>query len=217
MSNNLITNNENDEFSALFGRPTVCNNKNLDEVFGDFTLDEELSIKLDEISADLTVMMLEAKKNRTELAKSLGWKKSRITKILSGEENLTIKTIFLIAKKLDFDYDIVYRHPKQERAMQPWHSSSNKYLASVEVNHKNSPPLVIQSHHEVANDFSSGKQKNFYVSIDHDYAFFENNIIEVESTFIDHDFNITSLLKIEEDQRQVRTATTPEELIYEKI
>ena len=46
--------------------------------------------------------------NQNSLSELLGWKTSRMSKVLSGDSNLTLKTIFDICKALDFDFDIVF-------------------------------------------------------------------------------------------------------------
>lgn len=208
--NQIVQHEYSNDFSSLFDRSGEINEKTLDDVFGDFTLDDELALKLDEISADLTVMMLEAKKNRTELSELLGWKKSRITKILSGQENLTIKTIFLIAKKLGWDYDIKYRHPEQERPLQPWHSQEPPPV-SVDTQLQAWPTLIIQSHQEVKNDFARGVQRNMYISVMSDYASPNNDFIDFS-----FDSEVTAL-NLEPSTRidVITTAKIKKECIYE--
>lgn len=41
-----------------------------------------------------------------ELADKLGWKTSRVSKVLHGTSNLTLKTIFDVCEALETDFDV---------------------------------------------------------------------------------------------------------------
>mgnify|MGYP003584117598 FL=1 len=66
--------------------------------------------------------------NQNSLSELLGWKTSRMSKVLSGDSNLTLKTIFDICKALDFDFDIVFFNKNYSRPFfQPWEYSIEQY------------------------------------------------------------------------------------------
>ena len=44
-------------------------------------------------AADLTLLLHHAGKTCADLARALGWSRSRVTQVLSGQENLTVQTI----------------------------------------------------------------------------------------------------------------------------
>lgn len=65
--------------------------------------------KAQEISTALASAVHRAGLSRAQLAEKLGWKPSRVSKILTGSTNLTLKTIFQICQAIDLEFDVVLR------------------------------------------------------------------------------------------------------------
>jgi DNA-binding XRE family transcriptional regulator len=72
------------------------------------------------VAADLTVLLAQSGRTRSDLAKQLGWSRARVTQVLSGEGNLTIETVFAVAQALGQTFDIVFRKPDERRVPQAW-------------------------------------------------------------------------------------------------
>lgn len=95
----------------------------LNELFANLDIDphdEWLHHKRDDAAIVLTSMLWKAGMSRAELAKKLDWKPSRVTRALSGKENLTINTLAEIINAAGYDFDIRLRRRDEERAIQPW-------------------------------------------------------------------------------------------------
>jgi transcriptional regulator with XRE-family HTH domain len=54
---------------------------------------------------------------RAELAKKLDWKPSRVTKVLTGHSNLTLKTIFQVCHAIGLEFDVVLRKSNERAAV----------------------------------------------------------------------------------------------------
>lgn len=81
---------------------------------------DQFDEKKEQVANDLAALLAFSEVSRTELAEALSWKKSRISKVLSGNENLTLKTISEIVEKIDYDFDIIFRKKVNAPALQPW-------------------------------------------------------------------------------------------------
>lgn len=81
------------------------------------------SIKED-VAIALTSMLYHNGMSRTELCDRLGWKKSRVSKALSGKENLTLRTIYEIANAVGLRFDLVFNKVDEPRALQPWETKT---------------------------------------------------------------------------------------------
>jgi transcriptional regulator with XRE-family HTH domain len=91
-----------------------------DDIFSHLQPISAFDVKKDYIATQLAALMSFCEKSRSDMAEGLGWEKSRITRILSGENNLTIKTIWEFSSYLGFDYDVVFHSADQRRPQQPW-------------------------------------------------------------------------------------------------
>ena len=92
-------------------------------LFGDLIaahdgLAEEL--KSVEVAADLALLLHHAGKTRADLARALGWSRARVTQVLSGDGNLTVKTVAAVTKALGFTFDVAFRKVNERAAAQPW-------------------------------------------------------------------------------------------------
>ncbi len=77
-------------------------------------------------AADLTLLLHHAGKTRADLARALGWSRSRVTQVLSGQENLTVQTIAAVSKALGFAFDVAFRKAGALAVAQPWDASDSK-------------------------------------------------------------------------------------------
>lgn len=83
---------------------------------------DAFTLKKDEVGTDLASLVAFADKNRSSLAEVLGYKKSRVTRILSGLENLTLRTIHDVCKAVGYEFDITFRKKSEAKPLQPWQS-----------------------------------------------------------------------------------------------
>ena len=77
-------------------------------------------------AADLTLLLHHAGKTCADLARALGWSRSRVTQVLSGQENLTVQTIATVSKALGFTFDVAFRKAGALAVAQPWDTSDSK-------------------------------------------------------------------------------------------
>ena len=79
--------------------------------------DFRFEIKAQELSIELVKALAKTGKTQKELAEELGWKPSRLSKVLHGGSNLTLRTLFDLCEALEIDFDIQldgYSQLKQE-------------------------------------------------------------------------------------------------------
>lgn len=131
-----------------------------------FSDQDPVDIKKTAIASDFCSLIHYAELSRTELADKLDWKKSRLSKVLNGNENLTIKTMVELSQAIGYDFDINFHLSEVHRCLQPWEqnlldddntvfSLTKSYLDTFEI----------QSAIDVFNDISKGKQKDLYWSL----------------------------------------------------
>lgn len=82
--------------------------------------EEILRNKREDAGIELCGLLHQAGISRAELARQLDWKPSRVTRALSGNENLTLNTLTQIINATGMDYDLVFRKKGTCRAFQPW-------------------------------------------------------------------------------------------------
>lgn len=80
----------------------------------------KFDLKKGEIGADLASLIAFADLNQAQVATKLDWKESRVSRVLSGKENLTIKSIFDLTSTIDYEFDITFRKSGQSKPAQPW-------------------------------------------------------------------------------------------------
>lgn len=108
---------------------TSMKNRTLDitKLFANLDIDlheEWLHLKREDVAIVLTSMLGSAGMSRADLARKLDWKPSRVTRALSGKENLTINTLSEIVDAAGYDFDILLRKRCESRAFQPWEQQS---------------------------------------------------------------------------------------------
>ncbi|WP_312158877.1 helix-turn-helix transcriptional regulator [Acinetobacter sp.] len=78
-------------------------------------------------ASSLNALMLHSGKSRSEMAEICGISKGRITRILSGDSNLTIETICSFANSLGYDVDIAFYNSPMTKPYQPWNSGQLEF------------------------------------------------------------------------------------------
>lgn len=135
-------------------------------IFGD-TYDIDMSvIQMESIATDLVFLLKHSGLSRSELANKLDWKKSRVTKVLSGDENLTIKTITSVAECLGYGFDVVFYNENYDLPKQPWTIDREKRAIQPEVVYLE-PSIEIkrQKPEEVFKDLLVGEDASYYISV----------------------------------------------------
>ena len=92
-------------------------------LFGDLLKDDgalQAELSKTAVAADLAVLTARAGVSRTELAKRLGWSKARVSQVLGGNGNLTVKTIHAVTRALGHRFDVVFRTSHEARVPQAW-------------------------------------------------------------------------------------------------
>jgi len=94
-----------------------------------------LENKRQDVAITLTGMLDERQITFADLGRRLNWKRSRVSRALSGRENLTLNTIAEIVRAADLDFDLLVRFRGASRALQPWERSSmdNAALSQAET------------------------------------------------------------------------------------
>lgn len=83
-------------------------NKELAALWQESLEDEDFrfELKAQEVAVRLANAVAASGMTQKELADKLGWKTSRMSKVLHGASNLTLKTLVQVSEALDIDFDI---------------------------------------------------------------------------------------------------------------
>lgn len=142
----------------------------LDDMFADLPPLDPFEIKKEEVAALLAALMIHSGANRATLVERLDWEKSRLSHVLSGKANPTIKTIYEFARSLGFDFDLVFRCDDGHRPPQPWEAGSATYFTATTPILSPVIGFVVQTPEQIAEDVTNGKAKRFYISEVHQNA-----------------------------------------------
>lgn len=132
---------------------------NFFDAFSDIGQVDPLELKKDHLGAQMAALMVFSGKNRSELMEILGWKKSRVSNVLSGKCNLTIKTVWEFASSLGFDFDVVFHALGDSPQRQPW-NIEQKAFTWIPL-----PVIEMQTARQVACDLQGGNYKDYYFSL----------------------------------------------------
>jgi transcriptional regulator with XRE-family HTH domain len=88
--------------------------------------DFRFELKAQEVAVALAAIVAKTGMTQKDLADKLGWMPSRVSKILHGSTNLTLKTLFQLCEAVETDFDIQFGSV----------SDLKKELEIVEVKHK---------------------------------------------------------------------------------
>lgn len=86
-----------------------------------------IEVKKIQWASALNALMLHSGKTRSEMAETCNISKGRITRILSGDSNLTIETICSFAHSLGYDVDIAFYNSPTTKPFQPWNSGQYEF------------------------------------------------------------------------------------------
>ena len=83
-------------------------NKELADLWEESLQDEDFrfELKAQDIAVKLASAVAQSGMTQKELADKLGWKTSRMSKVLHGASNLTLKTMFQVCEALGIDFDV---------------------------------------------------------------------------------------------------------------
>jgi antitoxin component HigA of HigAB toxin-antitoxin module len=95
--------------------------------------DAWLSHKREDVGITLTGMLHAFSMSRADLARQLDWKPSRVTRALSGRENLTINSIAEIVHAVGLDFDLVLRERAQARGLHCWEDADHSETLMAKV------------------------------------------------------------------------------------
>lgn len=130
-------------------------------VFAELPYDAFEDFKKIEISVQLGALLSYAGKTRSEVASLMGVSKGRITALLSGDCNPTLKTVHDFCRALGYDFDLFFRVPAESPCAQPWDELE---VLPVLMDPQPRINLVAQSMEEVLADINMGIEKPIYVS-----------------------------------------------------
>jgi transcriptional regulator with XRE-family HTH domain len=117
-------------------------------------------IKKDEVATNLSALLSFSGKNRSEISEHLVWKRSRTSRLLSGKENPTIKTIFAFCAAIGYEFSIVFNKPNEKRRNQPWEYTDHKETVANDI-----IDVRIQSKDQAKLDITNGYNADFYISV----------------------------------------------------
>ncbi len=142
---------------------------------------EPEDIQKEVVAADLSMLLVHANCSRSQLAKDLGYTKSRISRILSGDENLTLKTLTKVADALGYTFDVIFHNEKYDQPKQPWHIDRlNKTVRAEPVFSKSQIEFKLQNSGEVFEDLMAGEDSPYYISINKNFDI--NKIESLQAT-----------------------------------
>jgi transcriptional regulator with XRE-family HTH domain len=85
-------------------------------------VDDELSRLITQLTNEITVHLREQGLTRAELASRMGVSPGRISQVLSGGENLTLRTLAALSTALDAQFDMQLSSRKPATHAGPGHS-----------------------------------------------------------------------------------------------
>lgn len=169
--------------------------------FFDFSDVDPVEVKKGAIANDLCALIAHEHLSRAKLARKLKWKPSRLTKVLSGEQNLTVKTITDIAVALEYDFRICFHKIHETIDVQPWEKKLRAIPKVVEQKKSSNNFLIwqVQTCDEVKEDIRADRAKDLYISVE----------VPVHST------NITKTINVQPEVKSIENrAHSIKDLIF---
>lgn len=153
--------------------------------FFDFSDVDPFFTKKNAVANELLALISHENISRKQLCESLDWAPSRLSKVLSGEQNITVKTITAISLALGYDFSIYFHKIHKKEMVQPWEKTS--YISNIsQVNtiseiKKYNINVHIQSKEDVMMDLLLGRGKESYLSVSVNEKAVKNREIEKKS------------------------------------
>jgi len=128
---------------------------------------EPEDIQMEVVAADLSMLLVHANCSRSQLATNLGYKKSRISRVLSGDENLTLKTLTKVTDALGYTFDVIFHNKNYDRPKQPWtidreNKKNTTHKQTIKPKIFN---LELQTGDQVVSDVLAGKESDKYIKV----------------------------------------------------
>ncbi|QCG54802.1 helix-turn-helix domain-containing protein [Salmonella enterica] len=153
--------------------------------FFDFSDVDPFFTKKNAVANELLALISHENISRKQLCESLDWAPSRLSKVLSGEQNITVKTITAISLALGYDFSIYFHKIHKKEMVQPWEKTS--YISNIsQVNtiseiKKYNINVHIQSKEDVMMDLLYGRGKESYLSVSVNEKAVKNKEIEKDN------------------------------------
>jgi len=144
--------------------------------FFDFSDVDPFFTKKNAVANEILALISHEIISRKQLCESLNWAPSRLSKVLSGEQNITVKTITAISLALGYKKEMV----------QPWEKTS--YISNISQANtiseikKYNINVHIQSKEDVMMDLLCGRGKESYLSVSVNEKAVKNKEIEKKET-----------------------------------
>lgn len=106
---------------------------------------DSFEVKKSEVGVDLANLVSYVGVSHAEIAKRLGWKPSRVSRVLSGKENLTLRTVNEIVSSVDYEFDVIFRPHKYTKPSQPWVREQYEDYAELVAKHCETRLMVAKS------------------------------------------------------------------------
>lgn len=151
------------------------------DVFDDGHDIDMSDIQMELVASSLVSLLKHSGNSRAQLAGKLDCRRNRVTRILSGDENLTLKTITSVAEALGYAFDIVFYNKDYAKPKQPWHIDRlNKAVLAEPITSKTPIEMKIQDGKAVFNDLIEGNDADFYLSFSKNFDI--NKIKSIQAT-----------------------------------
>jgi len=168
--------------------------------FFDFSDVDPFFAKRNAVANELLALISHENISRKQLSEKLEWPPSRLSKVLSGEQNLTVKTITAISLALGYDFSIYFHKIHKKEMVQPWEKLSGisnishiKVLSEIQKYKIN---VHLQSKEDVMRDLLNGRGKESYLSLSLNENINKNKEINQKDTYTNTlNFNDASSLK----------------------
>lgn len=158
-------------------------------------------VNMELVASDLALLLRHSNTSRTEIAHKLGWRKSRVTRVLSGDENLTIKTLSQFALALGYTFDVVFHNADYPKPKQPW-QHQNRSITQIPIKQQNEVydyHFCVQSSDDVFNDLMQGNDADFYIRANRAPGFQTSHSVELKSTLLTHIVQKTLNVNLKQD------------------
>lgn len=112
--------------------------------------DFRFELKAQKVSVDLSSAFAKSGMSQKALADKLGWKTSRVSKVLHGGGNLTLRTLFEISEALKTDFDIQFGgHSQLKRQMEVVKIKNEQLDKMMNALRRSSKPVLKQNTYAV--------------------------------------------------------------------
>lgn len=91
-----------------------------DELFDDVYDIDASELAMQRLASDFILLLKHVGVTREQFAELTGYSINYISRILSGDVNMSIHDITVLAEALGYSFDIVFFNEEYERPLQPW-------------------------------------------------------------------------------------------------